>query len=120
MSEVKFVCDTQEEFDRLKTKATKLRIILLERKDKALFCRLSAFDTRDKTKFIKELNDMWNTMSDEEIDVEFNDICVNKLFEGGKDVTTYPVETLTYPDHSILYTNEAIPVGGGMGEQSSL
>jgi len=102
-SGLKVVCETKEEFDRLRHKATKLRVILLERKDKNLFCKLSSFDRRDHNKFIKEINELWNTMSDQEIDDEFNDICVNKLFETGKDLTSYPVETLTYPDHSILY-----------------
>lgn len=100
---VRFICDSQEEFDRMKTKATKLRVILLERKDKNVFCKLAHFDRRDKSKFIKELNHMWNTMSDSEIDEEFNAICCDKLFDVGKDVSEYPVKESSFPDYSILY-----------------
>ena len=101
--QVRFVCEDKEEFEKLKAKATKLRIILLERKEKQMFCRLSTFSKRDKDKFIAEINKMWSEMTDEEIDEEFNSICCDKLFEGGVDVSTLPVEQLTYPDHSVLY-----------------
>ena len=98
-----YVCETQEEFDYLKAKTTKLRTILLERKDKNMFCKLSSFDKRTKDKFIKEMNEMWNSMSDEEINEEFNAICCDKLFEGGQDISSYPVKEMTFADHSSLY-----------------
>lgn len=106
---VRYVCETQEEFDYLKAKSTKLRIILLERKDKNMFCKLSSFDKRTKDKFIKEMNEMWNEMTDEEIDAEFNSICCDKLFYQGQDITSYPVKEMSYPDHSILYNPEPKP-----------
>lgn len=102
---VRYVCESQEEFDYLKAKSTKLRIILLERKDKNMFCRLNSLDKRAKDKFIKEINEMWNTMSDAEIDEEFNAICCDKLFYQGVDVSSYPVKELTQPDYSVLYGN---------------
>jgi hypothetical protein len=101
--QVRFVCEDKEEFERLKAKATKLRIILLERKEKQMFCRLSTFSKRDKDKFIAEVNKMWSEMTDEEIDEEFNAICCDKLFEGGVDISNLPVKEMTYPDHSVLY-----------------
>ncbi len=100
---VRYVCDTQEEFDYLKAKMTKLRIILLERKDKNMFCRLSSFDKRTKDKFVKEIETMWNTLSDKEIDEEFNSIVNDKLFYQGQDVSSYPVKELCMPDHSIVF-----------------
>lgn len=110
ISQVKVLCDTKEEFERLKTKSTKLRIILLERQDKNMFCRLSSFDKRTKDKFVKEINKMWEEMTDEEIDEEFNSICNDKLFDQGKDVSALPVEPsgLTFPNHSILYEPEVV------------
>lgn len=103
---VRFVCEDEQEFEKLKNKATKLRIILLERKEKNMFCKLSSFDKRTKDKFIKEINEMWNEMTDEEIDEEFNSICCDKLFYQGQDLTSYPVKELCMPDHSILYEPE--------------
>lgn len=110
MSGITLVCESQEEFDRLKNKATKLRTILLDRKNKNLFCKLASFDTRDKKKFIREINELWTNMTDEEIDAEFNEICCDKLFESSADVSTYPVEPsgLTYPDHSVLYNPQSL------------
>ena len=114
---VRLVCEDEQEFERLKTKATKLRIILLERKDKNLFCKLSSFDKRTKDKFVKEINEMWNSMSDNEIDEEFNAICCDKLFYQGQDITSYPVKELTFPDHSILYNPEPRPLLEGGEEE---
>jgi len=101
--QVQILCDTQEELNQLKNRSTKLRVILLERQNKNMFCKLSSFTARDKAKFVKEINEIWNSMSDSEIDEEFNDICSNKLFESGTDVSAYPVEESSFPDHSILY-----------------
>lgn len=103
---ISYICETKEEFDYLKNKSLKLRIILLERKDKNLFCKLSSFDKRTKDKFIKELNELWNTMTDKEIDEEFNDIVNDKLLYQGKDISQYPVKEMSYPDYSSLYDND--------------
>lgn len=107
---IRFVCEDKEEFERLKTKSTKLRVILLERQDKNMFCRLSSFDKRTKDKFVAEINKMWNEMSDSEIDEEFNSICCDKLFYQGQDVSVLPVEPsgLTFPNHSILYEQKSM------------
>ena len=102
-----FLCESQEEFDRLKNITTKLRVILLERQNKNMFCKLSSFTKRDKEKFIKEISSMMNAMTEDEIDEEFNSICCDKLFECGANVDSLPVDPrgLTYPDHSILYNS---------------
>jgi len=80
----------------------------IKRKGQHKDCKLSSFDARDKKKFIRELNDMWNTMTDKEIDDEFNEICNDKLF--ANDVSNLPVEPsgITYPDHSVLYNPEPL------------
>ncbi len=104
----RFLYEDQAEYEKLKNKLTKLRVILLERKEKNMFSRLSNFSKREKDKFVAEINYMWETMSDSEIDEEFNAICCDRLFEGGADVTQYPVKELTFPDHSILYEPQKV------------
>lgn len=108
---IRYVCESQEEFDYLKNKLTKLRIIVLERKDKNMFCKLSSFNKREKDKFIKEVEKLWTEMTDEEINEEFNTICCDKLFYQGQDVSSYPVKEMNFPDHSIMYNPELL-VGG--------
>jgi hypothetical protein len=71
---VRFVCEDESELEKCQSKATKLRIILLERQERNMFCKLSSFNTRDKSKFTKEINKMWTEMTDEEIDLEFNSV----------------------------------------------
>ena len=107
---VRILCEDETEFERLKAKATKLRIILLERKEKQIFCRLSTFNKRDKDKFLAEITKMWSEMTDEEIDEEFNSICCDKLFESGIDVSTYPVKEMTFPDYTPLYEPQTVQV----------
>lgn len=99
---VRFVCEDESELEACKSKAIKLRIILLERQEKNMFCKLSSFNTRDKNKFTKEINDMWLEMTNEEIDLEFNSICCDKLFEGGNDITSLPVQHLGLASNSTL------------------
>jgi hypothetical protein len=102
-----YVCETQEEFDFLKAKMIKIRTILLEKKDKNMFCKLSSFNKRDKDKFIKEIEEMWNNLSDAEIDEEFGSICCDKLFYQGQDVSCYPVKEMTFADHSSFYNSKS-------------
>lgn len=106
---IRIVCENEGEFDRLKNRSTKLKIILLDRKDKNVFCKLSTMNARDKKKFVNELSDLWNSMTDAEIDAEFNEICCDKLFDSTKDVSSYPVEEMTFPDHSKLYNPDPEP-----------
>ena len=107
MSNCQIICDNEEEFECMKSRAIKLRTILLERQNKKMFCNLSTFNPREKTKFINELSKMWNEMSDSEIDEEFNSIVNDSLFHAGKDVSEYPVQYKGMPDHSILYEPES-------------
>lgn len=107
VSNLQIVCDNEEEFKCLQARAVKLRTILLEKQSKNVFYNISSMNPREKKKFVNELSRMWNEMSDSEIDEEFNSICCESLFHAGKDVSNYPVQYKTMPDHSILYPSQS-------------
>lgn len=94
-------CTDEAELQLYRDKLTKLRIIANDRADKNLFSK--PVDKRDKTKLMRAIQELWDSLSDSEIDAEFNSICCDNLFVGGADLTKYPTADLRFPDHSILY-----------------
>jgi len=99
-----FTCADEEELDKLKTRAMKLKVIVLDAWDKHPLQNPSLFNNRQKQRFTDEIKVLWNTMSDEQINKEFNDICCSRLFTEGADVSTYPCyEPVGTPNHSVLY-----------------
>ena len=99
-----FTCADETELERLKHKAMKLKVIVLDTWDKHPLQNPSLFNKRQKERFTNEIKVLWNTMSDEQIEKEFNDICCERLFNAGADVSTYPVyEPVGTANHSVLY-----------------
>lgn len=103
--------DTEEQLNALKEKCLKCKVILMEKKNKHPLSNLSLFSKRQKEVFLKELNEMMLSMSDEDITKEFNSIVCDDLFTSGKDYTTYNTLESTEPDHSVLYNPEPILKG---------
>lgn len=98
--------NTKEELEQLKQKATKLKVILMERKGKHPLQNISLLNKRDKDLFEKELEELWNTMSDEEITNEFNSICCDRIFTEGTDVSNYRASQLGEVPEDIAEINE--------------
>ncbi len=100
-------CSNEEELNKLKEKAMKLKLIVLDNWDKHPLQNPSLFNKRQKDKFTAELKSLWNTMTNEQIDKEFNDICCSRLFEVGCDISTYPIyEPAGTPNHDVLFRAE--------------
>ena len=99
-----FTCKDEDELKYYKDKAMKLKVILLDNWEKHPLQNPKLLDKRRRERFEKELKELWNTMSDEQIDKEFGDICCSRLFGEGADVSNYPCfEPAGTPNHSILY-----------------
>ena len=99
-----FTCADEDELNRLKDKAMKLKVIVLDTWDKHPLQNPSLFNKRQKERFTNELKVLWNTMTDEQIEKEFNDICCSRLFDAGCDISNYPCyEPVGTPNHSVLY-----------------
>lgn len=95
--------ESEEELQQLKVKCLKCKTILLDKENKHPLFNITALTKRQKEKFLQALHEMMETMSDSEIDEEFNSIVCDDLLDGSKDISTYHVLEKSYPDHSILY-----------------
>jgi hypothetical protein len=99
-----FTCADEDELEKLKTRAMKLKVILLDTWDKHPLQNPALFNKRQRDRFTSELKSMWNSMTDEQIDKEFNEICCERLFVAGADFSNYPVyEPVGTANHKILY-----------------
>ena len=95
--------DNIEDLEALKLKCLKCKIILLEKQGKHPLSSLATFTGRHKRRFLQELDDMIKTMTDDEIDREFNEIVCDSILSSNSDVSLYSVVEKTEPDHSVLY-----------------
>jgi len=111
-----FTCDDEDTFQKYREKATKLKVILLDRMDKHPLLNTKLMDRRTRDKFLKELKELWNTMTEKEIDDEFNSICCDKLFSSGVDISSYPCFNTEFPEPVV---EESKPDGYKNSQSSS-
>lgn len=101
---IKIQVENEKEFQELKDKSVKVKIISFEKLNKNIFSRMDALNPREKKLLLKEIATIWTTWSDEEISEEFNSICCDRLFTSGVDISSYPVLDSVAPDYT-AYTN---------------
>jgi hypothetical protein len=112
-----FDCKDEETLQYYKTKTTKLKVILLDRLDKPALTNIKLMTKRDRDKFNKQLKELFETMSDKEINDEFNSICCDKLFTSGVDVSAYTCFNTSFPEP---VTEEKKPDGYKNSQSSSI
>ncbi len=85
--------ETQAEKDLriLKDRAMKCKVVALEELGHHPLSNPSTFSKRDKKKVLDKMT-LWFNKTDEEIDEEFNDIVLDKVFSNKDDYTKYAVE----------------------------
>lgn len=95
--EVKELSEKQSEYIKRKEYITKIKVIALDSIGKSPIYNASYLSHRDKQKLIKQMDETMK-LSDQEITNKFNEICNDKLFNIGLDVSSYPVYTLPIHD----------------------
>ena len=90
MNECIIECDTPEQLKALKEKATKVKLICLDRLGKHPLFHPRNLKTKERKKFIELLFDIFKS-PDEVVDTEFNDIVNDKLLDNEFDVSQYPI-----------------------------
>lgn len=85
---------TQAEKDLqiLKERAMKCKIIGLEELGHHPLSNPSTFSKRDKKRVLDKMT-LWFNKTDEEIDEEFNDVVLDKVFSNNNDYTRYSIES---------------------------
>ena len=85
-----FTCKDEEELQKFKDKAVRLKVIVLDKMNKPPLINPKLFDRRDRKKFEAELKKAWVSLTDDEIIKEFNEIVCDRIFADGVDISTYP------------------------------
>lgn len=75
----------------LREKIMKCKLIALDSMDKHPLINPKYMNRLDKEKLMKKIKELMDELSEEEITSRFNEICVDKLFCCGADVSNYPV-----------------------------
>ena len=70
---------------------TMVKVLALVKANKKPLDNPSLFHSIDKLTIINNMDEIMNTMSPEEIKVEFNKICTEKIFVNGADYSTMPL-----------------------------
>ena len=102
------ICETEEQLERLKTKAMKAKLISLDRMKKHPLENPTGFSKREKATLLGHMSEIFGEWSDEAIDKAFNDIVNEALLENGKDVSVYPIYDLSKK------TEEVMDIGGNV------
>lgn len=90
MNECIIECDTPEQLKALKDKATKVKLICLDRMGKHPLYNPRSMKEKERKKLIALMADIFKR-PDEVIDAEFNEIVNDKLLDDEFDVSQYPV-----------------------------
>lgn len=107
--------ETQAERDMriLKERAMKCKVIALEDLGKHPLSNPSTFSKRDKKKVLDKMT-LWFNKTDEEIDEEFNDIVLDKVFSNDDDYTKYNVEGGRISLPSLPPDMKVMDIGGNL------
>jgi hypothetical protein len=94
MSGMTYEANDEEELAKMKERTTKVKVILLEKMGKHPLTNPRYLKDRDKAKLLLQMKDYIDNKTDQEIDAEFNEVCLEKLFDCDTDITSYPIYDL--------------------------
>jgi hypothetical protein len=81
----------KEELPFIREKLMKCKIIALNSMDKHPLMNPKYFPKSQRDLLLKKIRELFDTKTQEEIDIEFNLICNEKLFDSGIDYADYPI-----------------------------
>jgi hypothetical protein len=87
---MKIEVETQEELNRLKDKAIKVKVIAFSQMEKPPLTNGSFLSKKEKRILMEKMTELF-AKPDAEIDEEFNKIVNEEVLDGGKDISEYPV-----------------------------
>lgn len=90
MNECIIECDTPEQLKAFKDKATKVKLISLDRLGKHPLYNPRNLKDKDKKKLVALMAELFKR-PDEVVDAEFNEVVNDKLLDNEFDVSKYPV-----------------------------
>lgn len=91
---MKIVCENPEQLQHYKDRSLMLRMLVLDSMNKDIKCNVSNFSKRDKIKLQVEIEKRWD---EEDIVKKFNELCVQTIFENGKNIEELAVVETSEP-----------------------
>ena len=86
-----YTLNDEEELALMKTRAMRCKVICLDKMGKHPLTNPKYLKAREKNLLIKAMKAYIDNKSDSEIEKEFNEVCLDKLFDCDTDVSAYPV-----------------------------
>lgn len=102
MSGTTYELKDEEELAKMKERTTKVKVILLEKMGKHPLTNPRYLKDREKAKLLLEMKDYLDNKTDQEIDAEFNEVCLDKLFDCDTDITSYPIYDLSKTEEPVV------------------
>lgn len=90
MDKIEIIVDKSDS-ENIKDKIMKCKIICLHNMGKHPLLNTKYFNKTDKDTLLKNIKNMLETLSYEEITNKFNEICSEVLFCNDSDYTNYPI-----------------------------
>ena len=75
---------------KMRMKLLKCKIIVITEMGKDPLLNVKYFSKSEKEKLLSRIHEIFDTMTDDKIDTQFNDICNEKLFNNTSDISKYP------------------------------
>lgn len=110
MSDMIYTVSDEEELTKMKERTTKIKLILLDKMGKHPLTNPKYLKEREKVKLLLSMKDYLDTKSDDEIDAEFNEICLDKLFDCNTDITSYPIYDLSEKNEVVDIAGNSVPI----------
>ena len=95
MSQLTYFLNNEDELIKMKEKTTKVKIIALNKLGKSPLMNPKYLKNKERTKLIYDIKYYLDSKTDVEIDLEFNEICIDEIFDNKCDINSYPIYDLT-------------------------
>ena len=116
MSGMVYTLENEEELSKMKERTTKIKVILLDKMGKHPLTNPRYLKDREKRDLLLKMKDYLDNKTDLEIDAEFNEICMDKLFENGTDISSYPIYDLSKKEEVEPETKSVVDIAGNSVE----
>jgi hypothetical protein len=78
-----------DQLNEIRNNAMKCKMIVLDKMDKNLLLNPKYFSKKEKEKLLKEVKELLETNTTEEINKKFNEICFDELFKNYEQSSVY-------------------------------
>jgi len=99
------IVETKEELQRLRNKLDKVKVVILNEFGKHPLTNILDLPYRERNIIKEEIENVFNTITDDQLNEKFNKICIEKLFTNNAKIEDYPIYNRSLPtdETEVLY-----------------